>query len=148
MGTFTQSLYQIVYSTKFREPTLVKAERELLYQDIWGILKKKNCHLYRIGGIEDHLHIITSLHPAISLADLVKDIKLGSTSFIKEKNIFPEFRGWQGGYAAFTYSQESKNNLIEYVKNQEEHHIKKNFKEELIDLLNEHGVDFDEKYLD
>ena len=113
MGTYTQSLYQIVYSTKFREPTLVKEERELLYQDIWGILKKKNCHLYRIGGIEDHLHIITSLHPSISLADLVKDIKLGSTSFIKEKNIFPEFRGWQGGYAAFTYSQDSKNNLIE-----------------------------------
>ncbi len=148
MGTFTQTLYQIVYSTKYREPTLDKAERQLLYKDIWGILKKKNCHLHRIGGIEDHIHIITSLHPSISLADLIKDIKLGSTSFIKDKGIFREFRGWQNGYAAFTYSQNAKGNLIEYVKNQEEHHKQKNFREELIELLKEHDIEFDEKYLD
>lgn len=66
MGTYTQSLYQIVYSTKFREPTLVKSERELLYKDIWGILKKKNCHMYRIGGIEDHIHIVTDLLTSIN----------------------------------------------------------------------------------
>ena len=84
----------------------------------------------------------------MALANLVKDIKLGSTSFIKEKKIFPNFGGWQDGYSAFTYSIEAKDNLIEYVKNQEEHHKNKTFKEELIELLNEHGIEFYEKYLD
>ncbi len=104
--------------------------------------------MYRIGGIEDHIHIVTDLHPSIALADLVKDIKLGSTSFIKEKQIFPEFRGWQGGYAAFTYSQEAKTNLINYVKNQEKHHKNIGFRYELKYLLELHGIEFDEKYLD
>jgi putative transposase len=148
MGTFTQILYQIVFSTKYRENTLIKSNSEKLYCDIWGILKKKNCKLYQIGGIEDHIHIITHLHPSISLANLVKDIKLGSTSYIKESKIFPDFNGWQNGYAAFTYSQDSKENLINYAKNQEIHHLNKTFRDELIELLNEHGIEFDEKYLD
>ena len=148
MGTFTQTLYQIVFSTKYRKKTLFKDERPELFKSIWGILKNNKCHLYRINGVEDHIHIITNLHPSVSLANLVKDIKLGSTSFIKEKKIFANFSGWQDGYAAFTYSIEAKNNLIEYVKNQEEHHKNKTFKEELIELLNEHRIEFDEKYLD
>jgi putative transposase len=127
---------------------LVKSNSEKLYRDIWGILKKKNCKLYQIGGIEDHIHIITHLHPSISLANLVKDIKLGSTSYIKESKIFPDFNGWQDGYGAFTYSQDSKENFINYAKNQEIHHQNKTFKEELIELLNQHGIEFDEKYLD
>lgn len=148
MGTFTQTLYQIVFSTKYRKKTLSKDERPELFKSIWGILKNNKCHLYRINGVEDHIHIITSLHPSVALANLVKDIKLGSTSFIKEKKIFPDFAGWQDGYSAFTYSIEAKDNLIEYVKNQEEHHKNKTFKEELIELLKEHGIEFDEKYLD
>ena len=148
MGTFTQTLYQIVFSTKYRKKTLSKDDRPELFKSIWGILKNSKCHLYRINGVEDHIHIITSLHPSVALANLVKDIKLGSTSFIKEKKIFPDFAGWQDGYSAFTYSIEAKDNLIEYVKNQEEHHKNKTFKEELIELLKEHGIEFDEKYLD
>ncbi len=148
MGTFTQTLYQIVFSTKYRKKTLSKDDRPELFKSIWGILKNNKCHLYRINGVEDHIHIITSLHPSVALANLVKDIKLGSTSFIKEKKIFPDFAGWQDGYSAFTYSIEAKDNLIEYVKNQEEHHKNKTFKEELIELLKEHGIEFDEKYLD
>ena len=148
MSTYTQILYQIVFSTKYREKTLIKESRVELFKDIWGILKNKNCHLYQIGGVEDHLHIITSIHPSIALATLVKDIKLGSTSFIKEKKILERFNGWQDGYAAFTYSIDAKSNLIEYVKNQEAHHYKKTFKEELMELLHEHGVAYDKKYLE
>ena len=148
MGTFTQTLYQIVFSTKYRKKTLSKDERLELFKSIWGVLKNNNCHLYRINGVEDQIHIITGLHPSVALANLVKDIKLGSTSFIKEKKVFPNFGGWQDGYSAFTYSIDAKDNLIEYVKNQEEHHKIKTFKEELIELLNEHGIEFDEKYLD
>lgn len=148
MSTFTQILYQIVFSTKYRETTLNKEHRPELFKCMWGVLKNKNCHIYQINGVEDHLHIITSIHPSVALASLVKDIKLGSTSFIKEKKILPLFNGWQDGYGAFTYAIGAKNNLIEYVKNQEVHHRKKTFKEELIELLKEHGVEYDEKYLD
>jgi REP element-mobilizing transposase RayT len=148
MSTYTQILYQIVFSTKKRERTLQKENRQQLFQYIWGILKKKNCHLYRINGVEDHLHIVTHLHPSVALANLVKDIKVASSDYIKEQKLFSYFNGWQDGYSAFTYSIDAKNNLIEYVKNQETHHLKKSYQEELIDLLKEHGVEYDEKYLE
>jgi REP element-mobilizing transposase RayT len=147
MSTYTQILYQIVFATKDHEKTMIDSGQEKLYKFIWGILKNKNCHLYRIGGVEDHLHIITHIHPTIAVASLVKDIKLASSSFIKTENIFPNFDGWQNGYGAFTYSISAKGNLIEYVKNQKEHHQKTCFKEEYMSLLKDHGIEFDEKYL-
>lgn len=148
MSTYGHALYQLVYSTKYRERTLEKGDRETLFKYIWGILQNKKCHLYRIGGVEDHIHIIVDVHPAISISNLIKDIKLSSTEFIKDKHLFPYFNGWQNGYAYFTYSNDARGNLIEYVKNQEFHHHKQSFKEELIDLFHEHGVEFDERYLD
>ena len=147
MNTYTQILYQIVFSTKYREPILIKPNREALFKYIWGVIKNKNCHLYRIYGVEDHIHILTHLHPAVSLASLVKDIKVSSSLYIKEHQLFNGFTNWQSGYGAFTYSIKEKNRVINYIKNQEEHHRKKTFREEYIDLLKEHGVDFDEKYL-
>lgn len=147
MSTYTQILYQIVFSTKNRDATLTAVNRNELFKYIWGILKNKKCHLYRIGGVEDHLHIVTHLHPGVALASLVKDIKLASSEYIKTNNLFPEFSGWQDGYGAFTYSYEAKDRLIEYVKKQEEHHRKKSFREEYIELLKEHAIEFDEKFL-
>ena len=147
MSTFTQILYQIVFSTKNRERTLTSNHRPTLFEYISGIHKAKGCHLYRINGIEDHIHIATHIHPSVPLATFVKDIKLATSSFIKHDFLFRNFNGWQEGYAAFTYSYKEKNALIEYIKNQEEHHRILSFKEELIDLLNEHGIEFDEKYL-
>ena len=148
MSTYTQILYQIVFSTKKRERTLTKGNRTELFKYMWGVLKEKNCHLYRINGVEDHLHIVTHLHPTIALASLIKDLKLASSAHIRENKLFPNFDGWQVGYSAFTYTIKEKNRLIEYVKNQEEHHKTKTFREELIELLKEHGIEFDEKYLD
>jgi putative transposase len=147
MKTYTQILYQIVFSTKYRELTLEAKSRPLLFNYMAGILKKKRCHPYRINGIEDHLHILTHLHPSISLSNLVKDIKLASTDMIKKNKIFPIFGGWQDGYGAFTYSIKQKNVLIDYIKNQEQHHKVQPFIEEFKELLNEHEIEFDEKYL-
>ena len=147
MSTYTQIIYQIVFGTKRREPTLTKNNREDLYKYISGILESKKCHLYRIGGVEDHIHILTHLHPSVALGNLVKDIKMASTDFIKKEKLFMNFRGWQEGYGAFTYSIKRKDILIEYIKNQEEHHRKKTFKEEYISLLEEHQVEFKEEYL-
>jgi hypothetical protein len=66
---------------------------------------------------------------------------------IKDNGIFRNFNGWQDGYGAFTYSIKEKDRLIEYVKNQQEHHKKITFREEYIALLKEHGIEYDEKYL-
>lgn len=147
MSTYTQILYQIVFSTKNRERTLSEGKREELFKYISRVLANKKCHLYQINGVEDHIHILTHLHPSVALADLVKDIKLSTSKFIKEKSLFTNFRGWQGGYGAFTYSVDSKSILINYIINQAEHHRKKTFREEYLELLKEHGVEFDEKYL-
>ena len=147
MNTYTQILYQIIFAPKNHEKTLIDVNRHELYKYICGILKNKKCHLYRIGGVSDHIHILTHLHPVVSLASIVKDIKIASTVFIKNNNLFPMFSGWQDGYGGFTYSFKDKDKLIDYVKNQEEHHKTKSFREEFIEILNEHGIEFDEKYL-
>lgn len=147
MSTYTQILYQIVFSTKRWEKTLNISDRDKLYRFICGVLKNKKCHVYRIGGVEDHLHILTHIHPGIALSSLVKDIKLASSSFIKSENIFPHFAGWQNGYGGFTYTISEKERLIQYVRNQEKHHLIKSFKEEYVELLHEHGIEFEEKYL-
>ena len=147
MSTHTQILYQIVFSTKYRERTLTKENRRRLFAYMYQTLQNKKCHLYRIGGVEDHLHIVTHLHPSQALAPLVKDLKLSTTEFIKSEQLFPYFRGWQVGYAAFTYAYSAKDDLITYVKNQEEHHQKVSYEDEIKALLKEHGVKYDEKYL-
>ena len=147
MSTYTQILYQIIFSTKNREKTMIESGRERLYSYITGILKNKNCHLYRINGIEDHLHIATHIHPSVALANLIKDVKLAASDFIKDKKLFPGFTGWQVGYGAFTYSISAKENLIQYIVNQKEHHKKITFREEYIRLLQEHKIEFDERYL-
>jgi putative transposase len=147
MSTYTQIIYQIVFGTKDNKSILTKDHRAKLFEYILGILSNNKCHVYCINGVEDHIHIVCQLHPTVGLAWLVKDIKLATSAFIKEKNLLINFKGWQVGYGAFTYSIKEKQNLIAYVNNQEEHHKKTSFREEYIRLLNEHGVEFDERYL-
>lgn len=147
MGTYRQIFYQIVFGTKYRKPVISREHDEELYKYIWGIIKNKKCKLYRINGIEDHIHIFSDLHPAISLGDYVKDIKIASNLWMKESGKFPLFDEWQDGYGAFTYSIKQKDVIINYVKNQKEHHKSENFYDEYKRLLQENGIEFDEKYL-
>ena len=146
MSAYTQILYQLIFATKNRGKIMIPDGQESLYRYISGVMKHKKCHLYRINGTEDHIHIITHIHPTVALAHLIKDIKLSSSIFIKQENLFPGFNGWQDKYGAFTYSYAAKDNLIEYVKNQKEHHKTVSFREEFINLIKEHGVAFDEKF--
>lgn len=147
MATFTQILYQIVFSTKNAENTMKLSETKQLYKYIWGILKHKKCILYRMNGTENHLHIVTHVHPIVSISSLVKDVKVSSSKWIKENNIFPNFISWQEGYGAFTYHINQKETLVTYVKNQRKHHRITTFREELIELLTEQEIEFDGRYL-
>lgn len=147
MGAYKQILYQIVFGTLHREPTLAAPHQEELYKYISGVVAKHKGKLYRINGMEDHLHIVSDLHPAVSLANYVKDIKLASNDWMKRSGLFPSFTGWQEAYGAFTYSIKERDTLIDYVKNQKEHHKHESFYDEFKRLLIEQGVLFDEKYL-
>jgi len=120
MSTYTQIIYQIVFSTNNSEPVLSKDNRSKLFEYIVGIFRNNKCHLYRINAVEDHGHIASHLHPTIASALLVKDIKIARSAFIKDKALFKHFVGWQEGYGVFTYSFRDKDKLIEYAKNQEE----------------------------
>ena len=148
MSTYTQILYQIVFGSHDYTPFLTIENENILFPYVTGILKNKSCHSYIVGGASNHIHIITHLHPTVALAFLVKDIKLASHKMIIENSkMFSRFTGWQVGYSSFTYHISSKVKLIRYVENQREHHKVFSFKEELIELLKEHSVDYNEDYL-
>jgi len=146
MSSYKQIIYQIIFRTKHSQKTLKSEHNKILFKYIWGIIKNKNCHLYRINGMEDHIHILTDLHPGIALADFVRDIKTASSVWLKGSDYFPDFIGWADCYAALTYSYWDKDKLINYIKNQQEHHKTESFEAEYKRLLEEHHVKIDERY--
>lgn len=147
MSTYRQIYYQIVFATRHRQPTISEAHEQELYKYIWGIIDKHKCKLYRINSMPDHIHIFSDLHPTVALSDYVKDIKVASSLWMKQSGNFPLFDSWQDGYGAFTYSQKEKDRVIDYIKNQKEHHKKENYFDEYRRLLKEFDIEFDEKYL-
>lgn len=96
-----------LFCNKNRELTIADEYCNERYKYIWGVTKNHNCKLYRING-EDHIHIFSDLHPSLSLSDYIKNIKLASSSWMKESGKFSRFNGWQDGYGAFTYSIRKK----------------------------------------
>ena len=147
MSTYKQIFYHLIFSTKHREQTLVRAHQEELYQYITGLVKAKHGTLYRINGMDDHLHIFSDLHPSLSLASYIKDIKLATSGWMKESGLFPQFSFWQSGYGAFTHSVKERDRIIDYIINQKEHHQTETFLDEYKRLLVENEVPFEEKYL-
>ena len=146
MSSYRQLLYHLVFRTKDSSPTIKQVNVDQLYAYISGIIKNKNSHLYRINGIDNHLHIITDLHPSIALADFMREIKASSSLWMKNSGLFPSFNGWAEGYGSFSCSYMDLGRLIDYVKNQQEHHRKKSFEDEYKSLLIDSGVKIDERF--
>jgi len=147
MQTYSHILYQVVFSTRFREPTLTADVRPRLFAYIRGHLKKRRCEAYAVGGVADHIHLVFRLHPSVALADLIRDIKVASTGFLKSlPDEAPDYVGWQHGYAAFTYTRDCRSRLVKYVSNQEALHARRTAAKELRMLLAAHQVEYDEQY--
>jgi putative transposase len=146
MSSYRQHLYHIVTRTKNSKSVLKIENTSQLYAYIGGIIKNKNSHLYRINGIENHIHILTDIHPSIAPAIFVKDIKTSSSKWIKESGLFPHFEGWSDGYASLTCSYRDIDILIEYIKNQQKHHVTESFENEYRRLIEEAGIQIDETY--
>ena len=146
MSSYRQLLYHLVFRTKDSKPTIQQDHVDQLYSYISGIIKNKNSHLYRINGVENHLHILTDLHPSVALADFMREIKVSSSIWMKNGGLFPDFNGWADGYGSFTCSYMDMERVIEYIKNQQEHHRKKSFEEEYRILILGSGVKIDEMF--
>lgn len=146
-NTFTQIYIQIVFAVKGRQSLIHKTWRDELHKYICGIVNGKEQKVYAIGGVEDHIHILVSIKPNISISDLVRDIKANSSKWINQKGVLPGKFQWQEGFGAFSYAQSQLDTVIAYVNNQEEHHKKKTFKDEYLGLLQKFKIEYDEKYL-
>ncbi len=146
-ATFSSQTIHIVFGLKNRQAWIKDVFKERLYSYIGGIANNKQCKLLAIGGTSDHLHLLLSIHPQISTSELVRFIKSNSSKFIHTE--YPEYRAfaWQSGYGAFSVSYSNIQNVIKYISNQEEHHKRHDFKEEIIALLKKHRISFDENYL-
>ena len=139
-------MYHIVFRTKEGRFSINQANVNQLYAYIGGTINKKHCHLYRINGIENHIHMLTDLHPSIALADFMRDIKVYSSLWMKESGLFHGFQGWAEGYGSFTCSYRDSDRIINYIMMQQEHHKKQSFEEEYRSLLTEYGVVIDERF--
>ena len=145
MASYRQHYYHIVFGTKRRERTISNEHCTLLYKYIWGFIENKKSKLYRINGYEDHIHLLVDIHPRIAIADFVKDLKVSTSLWLKEKPEFRNFKGWSEGYASFTVSHNSKNDVLEYIKSQKEHHKLISFNDEYKAILKENGLEFDKE---
>ena len=143
--SYTQLLYHAVVRTKASEPTLSLEHSDELYRYIWGVIKNKNSVLYRVNGMEDHVHILFSLHPTIALSDFMRELKVETSKMLKRTVGFEQFTAWGEGYAALTCGLKDKNMLVNYIKKQREHHKTLSFREEYAVFLKEMGLDLDER---
>lgn len=146
-GKHISLLVHFTWSTAGREPWLEPNMRDDLYAYIGGIANNKRSKLISAGGMFDHIHLLASLPSTISLADFVNVVKSNSSRWIHKS--FDGLRNfaWQEGYGAFSVSRSEQQRVVKYVANQENHHRKRTFKQELIILLDKHEIEYDERYL-
>ena len=145
--SFVSSYFHCVSSTKERQPTIPPALRDRLWPFLGGIARQNGMKAIQIGSVADHVHILVSLPPTLSIAKAMQLIKGGSSKWVHET--FPEHRlfSWQVKYGAFSVSASLLEKTIQYIKNQEEHHRKMSFQEEFLALLEKHRIAYDERYL-
>lgn len=143
----TRCLIHIVFATKRREMTIPEQHKRRLYAYIMGTVANKGCHLLRINGIGNHIHMLIDLHPSVPLAGLVQTVKQWSSRWIKDMPEFSMFDGWGEGYYAVSVGIESVEAVKRYIINQEIHHAVKAFDDEIQDLAQHSGLDWHEKDL-
>lgn len=146
-STFTKLVYHFVFSTKDREPSLREETRDRLYGYIGGIIRQEGGVLLQAGGVADHIHLLAGLKTEPSVAAVLRSVKSKSSGWMNQSIAPQDHFQWQAGYAAFTVSESQVARVRRYIQNQESHHRRVSFKEELIELLRRHGIEYDERYL-
>jgi REP element-mobilizing transposase RayT len=143
----TYLLVHLIFSTKDRTPWINPSLKPRLHAYLGGIARNLKCPAVRIGGVADHVHVLTRLHATVSVASLVNALKANSSGWIHDE--YGELRefAWQGGYGGFSVSRSHAERVQRYIENQELHHRTVNYQTELLEFLDRHGIDFDERYL-
>jgi putative transposase len=146
-NTYTQLNVQAVFAVKGRENFLHSSFSKKLFEYISGILKGIGQFPLAVNGDKDHVHIFFELNPSTSISDVMEKVKANSSKWINENHYAPGKFGWQRGYGGFTYSRSQRDNVINYIKNQEIHHHRKSFKEEYLEMLLKFEIEYDEQYI-
>ena len=145
-NTYTALHFQIVFSTNGRRLWIKQEIEERIWEYLSGIARANKLKPIKIGGIEDHVHVLVGVRPTIAVAKIVQHIKGGSSGWIHET--FPELRdfAWQDEYAAFTVSKSAMPDVTAYIANQREHHRTRTFEDQYLAILERHGVEYDKRY--
>jgi putative transposase len=146
-GTFSQLYIQVIFAVKGRENLIANSWKTELHKYIAGIIKGKSQKPIIVNGMPDHIHAFIGLKPAMTISDLVRDIKNNASNFVNDHKFVKGKFSWQSGYGAFSYSHSHIASVYNYILNQETHHKKKTFKEEYLEFLTRFEVEYDEKYL-
>ena len=146
-NTYTSLHYHVVFSTKNREKYIAPEIERRVWAYLGGVARKHRMTALRVGGIEDHVHALVAAPPIISPSQIAQFLKGDSSKWLHEE--FPDLRGfaWQDGYGAFTVSKSNLPEVISYIEHQREHHRSRTFREEYLDFLKKHGVEYDERYV-
>jgi REP element-mobilizing transposase RayT len=145
MGHSYCSVYlHLVFSTKERRPLIPPPKQRLLHRYLAGIATNHNMKALEAGGMQDHIHLLISLSPDMAVAKAVNVLKSNSSKWMRA-----QVRGfaWQEGYAAFSVSVSALEDVAEYIRNQEQHHRKRDFAQEYIALLKKHGIVYDPRWV-
>lgn len=145
--SLSKVILHIVFSTKDREPWLDRAVRSRMHAYVATICRDLDAEVWRVGGVADHLHIVTTLPRTLSQADMVERVKKASSKWIKRLDSKYRHFYWQRGYGAFSVSPSQLDAVVEYVRTQEEHHRTRSFQDEYREFLRKYRVEFDERYV-
>jgi REP element-mobilizing transposase RayT len=146
-STFISLHYHLVFSTKNRKPFIKKDWQNRLHEYLGGTVKGLEGTPEGVGGTEDHVHLLVGLKSTHRLSDFMRELKKSSSMWVHDEIGLANF-AWQEGYGAFTISPTAREGVKSYIANQEQHHHKQSYQEELIELLEKAGVQFDPKWLD
>jgi putative transposase len=146
-GTFTQLYIQLVFSPKHRDRLLIEQYRPRIFEYLSGIATNLGHKSIIINGVSDHVHLFLGLNPKISISETVKELKRSSGIFINEQRFFHGKFEWQEGYGGFSYGKSQVENVYNYIRNQDHHHLKRTFREEYLEFLNKYEIEFEEQYL-
>ena len=146
--SFTKLYIHCVWSTKNREKTLSEDVREKLFAHIRENCSSKNITLLELNGYWDHVHLLIDLNPAVSLAETINLIKGESSHWLNENSLVPGHFKWQKRYSAFSVGLSVKGKVINYIRNQEAHHRKSSYLEEIKKFYREYGIAFDKRDLE
>ena len=144
--SYTQTFYHIVLRTHRNIPAIVEEHERELYSYMHGFIQNKGCHLYRIGGMPEHVHLFVSLPATLAMSKFVQELKVSSSKWLKANPHFPLFDGWTKEYAGFSKSYYEKDKIVRYIARQKQHHRRVKFKDEYRQWLTDNGVEFKEEY--